>query len=111
MADTVSPEDVLSVFPHKVLTTITGEPTYQHMKIWRKQMSANLNAVKMPITWGIGKWLLGSFQAPVIFLARNGAVCNPPLNAHPPYPVIAVGATTAAHEEARAVHKIACKFW
>ena len=110
MATTVSRDDVLAVMPHKILTKISGEPTYKQMKQWKKEMSANLIAVKTPNEWGRSKGLLGMFQDNAIFIARNGAAYNPP-DAPPLYPVIAAGSTTAEREQARAEHKINERFW
>ena len=52
MASTVSRDDVLAVMPNPVLTKISGEPTYQDMKRWKKEMSSNLISVQMPLAWG-----------------------------------------------------------
>jgi hypothetical protein len=60
----ISRDDVLAVMPHPVLTKISGEPTYQGMKTWKKEMSANLISVKTPPTWGQGKGMLGDIQDP-----------------------------------------------
>ena len=111
MVATISRDDVLAVMPFQVLTKIHGEPTYQNMKIWRKEMSSNLIAVRMPTDWGRNKGLLGELQDPPIFLARNGAAYNPPLVAPPPYPIIIAGATTAQREQARAEHAVDAAFW
>ena len=111
MSSEVSRVDVLAVMPNQSCTKIGGEPTYQNMMIWKRKINANLIAVTMPIAWGRGKGLLGSFQEPVTFLARNGAPYNPPANAPPAYPVIQAGATTAEREEARALHKIEDRYW
>ena len=78
MVVTVSRDDVLAVMPCPVLTKIPGEPTYQAIKTWHKEMSSNLIAVRMPPTWGRDKGLLGELQDPLIFLARNGDAYNPP---------------------------------
>ena len=95
MVATISRDDALAVMPFQVLTKILGEPTYQNMKIWRKEMSSNLIAVRIPTDWRRNKGLLGELQDPPIFLARNGAAYNPPLVAPPAYPTIIAGATTA----------------
>jgi hypothetical protein len=111
MVATVSRDDVLAVMPFPTLTRITGEPTYQDMKKWRKEMSSNLISVRMPVIWGQNKGLLGELQDPAVFLARNGAAYNPPLAAPPAYPVIVAGATTAEREQARAEHAIESTNW
>ena len=111
MASTISRDDVLGVMPHPVLTKISGEPTYQDMKKWKKEMSSNLIAVRMPVLWGRGKGLLGELQDAAVFQARNGAAYNPPAGPPPAYPVIANGATTAQREQARAEHSIDVKYW
>jgi hypothetical protein len=81
------------------------------MKRWKKEMSSNLIAVRMPANWGRGKGLLGELQDPGVFTARNGAAYNPPAGPPPAYPVIPVGATTAEREQARAEHSIDVKYW
>ena len=111
MVVTVSRDDVLAVMPCPVLTKIPGEPTYQAMKTWHKEMSSNLIAVRMPTTWGRDKGLLGELQDPLIFLARNGDAYNPPADAPPTYPEIVVGATAAEREQARAEHAAEATFW
>ena len=111
MVSTISRDDVLAVMPHPTLTAISGEPTYQDMKKWKKEMSSNLISVRMPANWGQGKGLLGELQDPAVFTARNGAAYNPPAGPPPAYPVILPGATTAQREQARAEHAIDVKFW
>ena len=111
MSSPTSRVDVLAVMPNQTCTKIVGEPTYQGMMNWKREINANLIAVKMPIAWGRGKGLLGSFQDPPTFIARNGNAYNPPPNAPPGYPVIVAGATTAEREEARALHKIDVRYW
>jgi len=71
MTSTVSRDDVLAVMPNPVLTKISGEPTYQDMKRWKKEMSSNLISVQMPIAWGRGKGLLGELQDAAVFAACN----------------------------------------
>jgi hypothetical protein len=111
MVATISRDAVLAVMPCPVLTKISGEPTYQAMKTWHKEMSSNLISVRMPTDWGRDKGLLGELQDPIIFLARNGNAYNPPAAAPPTYPVIIAGATTAQREQARAVHATESIFW
>ena len=111
MSSPVSRVDVLAVMPNQTCTKIGGEPTYQGMMIWKREINANLIAVTMPLAWGQGKGLLGSFQDPAAFLARNGNAYNPPATAPPAYPEIVAGATTAEREEARALHKIDVRNW
>ena len=55
MVKTIARDDVLAVMPHPVLTKISGEPTYQNMKRWKKEQFANLITVEMPNDWGRGK--------------------------------------------------------
>ncbi len=110
MVAAVSRDDVLAVMPYPVLTPIPGEPTYQGMKIWKRELSSNLISVRMPTDWGRNKGLLGELQDPAVFLARNGAAYNPPVAALPAYPAIIVGATTAEREQARAEHAIDARF-
>ena len=111
MVVTISRDDVLAIMPCPVLTKITGEPTYQAMKTWHKEMSSNLISVRMPTDWGRDKGLLGKLQDPLIFLARNGNAYNPPAAAPPTYQVIVGGATTAQREQARAKHATESTFW
>ena len=111
MVTTISRDDVLAVMPHPILTKISGEPTYQNMKTWKKEMSSNLISVCMPVAWEQTKGLLGELQDPAVFLARNGAAYNPPAVAPPAYPNIPAGATAAAREQARAEHAVEAKFW
>jgi hypothetical protein len=111
MVSPVSRDDVLAVMPNPILTKISGEPTYQNMKKWKKEISSNLISVRMPANWGQNKGLLGELQDPAVFLARNGAAYNPPAAAPPSYPVIAGGSTTAEREKARAEHAIDATFW
>lgn len=111
MTSTVSRDDVLAVMPNPVLTKISGEPTYQDMKRWKKEMSSNLISVQMPFDWGRGKGLLGELQDAAVFTARNGANYSPPIAAPPAYPNILPGATTAERERARAEHAIDVRFW
>ena len=111
MATTISRDDVLALMPNPVLTRISGEPTYQAMKRWKKEMSSNLISVTMPTDWGRGKGLLGELQDAAVFTARNGAAYNPPAAAPPAYPAILPGATTAQREQARAEHAIERRFW
>ena len=111
MSKTVSRDDVLAVMPHPVLTRITGEPTYQAMKHWKKEMQSNLLKVSMPDNWGRGKGLIGELQDPAVFIARNGAAYNPPLVAPPNYPVIPPGSTTQQREELRAENATNKEFW
>ena len=68
MASTISRDDVLAVMQNPILTKISGEPTYQDMKRWKKEMSSNLLAVEMPDDWGRGKGLLGELQDAAILL-------------------------------------------
>ena len=110
MTSTVSRDDVLAVMPNPVLTKISGEPTYQDMKRWKKETSSNLISVQMPIALGRGKGLLGELQDAAVFAARNGAAYNPPPAAPPAYPNILPGATTAERERARAEHAINVRF-
>ena len=111
MAKTVSRDDVLALFPHPVLTPISGEPTYQAMKQWKKEMSTNLIKVTTPDDWGRGKGLLGELQDPALFAARNGAAYNPPAAAPPIYPVIPPGSTAQRREELRAENNADRLFW
>ena len=111
MVVTIARDDVLAVMPYPTLTKITGEPTYQAMKKWHKEMASNLIAVRMPTDWGRGKGLLGELQDPAIFTARNGAAYNPPAAAPPSYPTIIAGASTAEREQARADNATANTYW
>ena len=111
MVFNISRDDVLAVMPHPVLTKISGEPSYQNMKVWKKEMSANLISVKMPADWGRGKGMLGELQDPVVFLARNGAAYNPPAAAPGDYPTIPGGTSVANRERLRAENEIALKYW
>ena len=43
------------VMPYKVLTPISGEPTYKNMKLMKKELRANLISVKTPTDWSRGK--------------------------------------------------------
>ena len=78
VASDVSRDDVFALMPHQIIDKIVGEPTYPGMKKWKKQMNANLIAVKTPQAWGRGKGHLGLLQDPVVFLAQNGAAYDPP---------------------------------
>lgn len=111
MVKSVARDDVLAVMPHPVLTKISGEPTYQNMKLWKKEQSANLIAVKMPDDWGRGKGMLGELQDAPVFLARNGAAYNPPANAPADYPNIPGGTTTAERERLRGENDITKTYW
>ena len=111
MSKTVSRDDVLAVMPHPVLTRIPGEPTYQAMKHWKKEMQSNLLKVSMPDNWGRGKGLIGELQDPAVFIARNGAAYNPPPAAPPNYPVIPPGSTTQQREQLRAENATNKEFW
>ena len=111
MSSSISRADVLALMPFPILTKVDGEPTYQAMKQWKKEMSSNLISVSMPADWGRGKGLLGELQDAAIFLARNGAAYNPPAAAPPAYPVIPVGATTTQREELRATNATANINW
>ena len=79
--------------------------------VWKRKIYVNLIAVCMPIAWGRGKGVLGSFQDHATFLAQNGAPYNPPANAPPAYPDIPGRATTAKREEARTLHKIEDRYY
>ena len=111
MTTSISRDEVLALFPHPVLTKISGEPTYQAMKQWKKEMSINLLKVTLPQDWGRGKGLLGELQDPAVFLARNGAAYNPPPAAPQIYPVIPAGSTTSQREQLRAENSISRDFW
>ena len=111
MSSSISRADVLALMPYPILTKVVGEPTYQAMKQWKKEMSSNLISVSMPADWGRGKGLLGELQDAAIFLARNGAAYNPPAAAPPAYPVIPNGATTSQREELRATNATANMYW
>ena len=111
MVKTIARDDVLAVMPHPVLTKISGEPTYQNMKRWKKEQFANLIAVEMPNDWGRGKGMLGELQDPPVFLARNGAAYNPPNIAPDNYPIIPNGSTTAERERLRADNDLAQTYW
>ena len=99
VASDVSRGDVFALMPHQVINKMVGEPTYPGMKKWKKQMNANLIAVKTPQTWGRGIGRLGLLQDPVVFHAINGASNNPSDAAPLPYLLIPQGASTAAREE------------
>ena len=101
MVKIIARDDVLALMPHPVLTRISGEPTYQNMKLWKKEQFANLLAVPTPNDWGRGKGLLGELQDPAIFLANNGNAYNPPANAPNDVVVPPLHATTAAREQLR----------
>ena len=100
--------------PHQVLIIrISGEPTYQDMKRWKREMSASLRiALRMPEDWGRrGRDLLGKLQDTAVFTAHYGAAYNPPPAASPTYPIILPGATPAQREQARAKHTIDVRYW
>ena len=107
----VSRDDVLGLMPYPVLTKISGEPTYQNMKVWKKEMNANLIAVETPLIWGRGKGMLGELQDDIIFVARNGNPYNPPNAAPAEYPNIPVGASVTERERLKADNDLAKKFW
>ena len=107
----VSRDDVLGLMPCPTLTKISGEPTYQDMKVWKKEMFANLIAVDTPLNWGRGKGMLGELQDDAIFIVRNGAPYNPPNAAPSEYPNIPVGATVTDRERLKAENDLNKKFW
>ena len=111
VASNVSRDDVFALTSHQVINKMVGEPTYTGMKKWKKQMNANLIAVKTPQTWGRGKGHLGLLQDPVVFHAINGAAYNPPNVAPLPYPLIPQGAPTAARKELRATNEVQTFDW
>ena len=98
VASNVSRDDVLVLMPYQVLTRIHKEPTYSGVKIWRRQLNADLIAIETPLVWGQGKGHLGLLQDPVVFLARNGAAYAPPATGPILYPIMPAGATTAERE-------------
>ena len=111
MAKPISRDEVLALFPNPILTHISGEPTYQNMNLWKKEMAVNLLAVKTPDEWGRGKGLLGELQDATVFNARNGAAYNPPSTAPPVYPIIPPNATVPQREQLCAENALAIRFW
>ena len=111
MVKIIARDDVLALMPHPVLTRISGEPTYQNMKLWKKEQFANLLAVPTPNDWGRGKGLLGELQDPAIFLANNGNAYNPPANAPNDVVVPPLHATTAAREQLRSQLEVDQLYW
>ena len=105
----VSREDVWALMPHKTLTRIIGEPTYAAVRKLKRELGANLTAVK--VSWGHGKGLLGKLLPAAVFTARTGQVYTP-LAADPPqYPNIPIGNAVADREQLRALSDDAKKEW
>ena len=92
---------------------MVDKPTYSQTKKWRKQMSANLIAVKKPTNWGRGKGRSGILQDPTVFLATNWDPYTPPppLVEPPEYPAIPKNLATAAREQLRDENEVATINW
>jgi hypothetical protein len=105
----VSREDVLALMPHKTLTKIIGEPTYAAVRKLKRELGANLTAVK--VSWGYGKGLLGKLLPAAVFTARTGHIYTPPAAEPPQYPDIHAGTAVAERERLRALNDDAKKEW
>jgi hypothetical protein len=108
-SDAVSAKGIKAQMPHPILTHVFGKPTHKQIKTVICKLSANLMAISCP--WGHSKGHLGLLHNPAIYLARNWEAFNIPNIEPPAYPVIPAGATTANHEELRAINAAACKAW
>ena len=106
-----SVDTILALFPNQVITPISGEPTYVQMKRWEKEIRTNLIAIQTPDVWGRGKGHLGMIQDINVFVARNGAVYNPPNNAPPVYPIIPTHSTSQVRERLCGTHKVKLHHW
>jgi hypothetical protein len=107
MLDTVSAKSIQAQIPHGTLTRIAGEPTHKQLKIFEKELAANLKAIPCP--WGHGKGHLSLLQDPVLHLQCNGATFLVPAAPPPEYPInppVAIPACKAARAANLAQQKV-----